>query len=167
MSSVIKQEIQLKKHQSGVVLVIGLIMLLLMTLIGVTAMSVNGLEEKMTGNYRDRNIAFQAAEATLLEAEKFILAKNVDATVYTGSGGLLNLTDSEPTNFFKITWSDTNSVKTSNSFASQFGLTQNPRYIIKRISQNGSVNYFRITARAVGRSPGTQIILQEVYARTN
>jgi len=62
----------INKHQSGAVLVIGLIMLLLLTLIGVTGSQVTGLEEKMSGNIRDRNIAFQAAESALRDAEQDI-----------------------------------------------------------------------------------------------
>ncbi len=56
-------------HQSGVVLVISLIMLLALTLIGVTSSSVTGLEEKMAANNKDKNLAFQAAEAALRDAE--------------------------------------------------------------------------------------------------
>ena len=54
-----------KKFQSGAVLVITMVMLLLLTLIGTTGMSVTSLEEKMAGNIRDRNLAFQAAESAL------------------------------------------------------------------------------------------------------
>ena len=50
------------KHQSGVVLPISMIMLLLLTLIGITGSHVTGLEEKMAGNSRNYNLAFQAAE---------------------------------------------------------------------------------------------------------
>lgn len=57
------------KHQSGVVLVISLIMLLALTLIGVTSSSVTGLEEKMAANSKDINLAFQAAEAALRDVE--------------------------------------------------------------------------------------------------
>jgi type IV pilus assembly protein PilX len=60
------------KSQCGVVLVVSLIMLLLLTLIGLSAMQSTGLEEKMAGNMRDRNIAFQAAEAALRDAESDI-----------------------------------------------------------------------------------------------
>ncbi|MFK5947321.1 MAG: PilX N-terminal domain-containing pilus assembly protein, partial [Methylococcales bacterium] len=49
--------------QTGVVLVVSLIMLLLLTLIGITGTQVTSLEEKMAGNARDQNIAFQAAES--------------------------------------------------------------------------------------------------------
>lgn len=57
------------KHQSGVVLVVSLIMLLLLTLIGLSGMQSATLEEKMAANMRDRNLAFQAAEAALNDAE--------------------------------------------------------------------------------------------------
>ena len=55
--------------QSGAVLIVSLIMLLLLTLIGVTAMQTTSLEEKMAGNLRDKNLAFQAAESALRAAE--------------------------------------------------------------------------------------------------
>jgi len=60
------------KHQSGAVLPISLVMLLLLTVIGVTGSQMTGLEEKMAGNMRDRNIAFQAAESALRDAEQDI-----------------------------------------------------------------------------------------------
>lgn len=44
-------------------------MLLLLTIIGVSALQTTTLEEKMAGNMRDRVIAFQAAEAALRDAE--------------------------------------------------------------------------------------------------
>jgi type IV pilus assembly protein PilX len=58
--------------QSGAVLIISLIMLLLLTLIGASSMQTTTLEEKMAGNMRDRNIAFQAAESALRDAEQDI-----------------------------------------------------------------------------------------------
>jgi type IV pilus assembly protein PilX len=63
-------------HQSGAVLVVSLIMLLLLTLIGVTAMQSTSLEEKMAGNMRDRSIAFQAAEAALRQGEAIAEAQS-------------------------------------------------------------------------------------------
>ena len=60
------------RRQNGAVLIVSLIMLLLLTLIGVTAMQTNGLEEKMAGNMLDRNIALQAAESALRDAERDI-----------------------------------------------------------------------------------------------
>ena len=72
----------LAKYQSGVVLVISLIMLLALTLIGITGSSVSGLEEKMAANNKDVNLAFQAAEATLRDVE----ANLSTATLYDTPG---------------------------------------------------------------------------------
>lgn len=52
-------------RQSGMVLIISLIMLVLLTIIGVSGMKVTALEEKMAGNDRDQSISFQAAETAL------------------------------------------------------------------------------------------------------
>jgi type IV pilus assembly protein PilX len=59
----------MRKSQSGVVLIIGLILLLLLTLIGVAGMKDTQLQEKMAGTALDRDTAMQAAEAALRQAE--------------------------------------------------------------------------------------------------
>ena len=59
-------------RQGGTVLVISMIILLAMTLIGITGMQTTVLEEKMTGNQRDRNLALQASEAGLRESLDWI-----------------------------------------------------------------------------------------------
>ncbi|OMG66871.1 pilus assembly protein PilX [Stutzerimonas balearica] len=58
------------KKQRGAVLLISLIMLLLLTILGTTAMRDTNLQERMAGNMRDHNLAFQAAEAGLRFAEQ-------------------------------------------------------------------------------------------------
>jgi len=63
-------------RQRGSVLIVSMVMLFLLTLIGVTSMSSTSLEEKMAGNLRDQQLAFQAAEAALREGER--LALNTD-----------------------------------------------------------------------------------------
>ncbi|MDZ4730045.1 MAG: PilX N-terminal domain-containing pilus assembly protein [Xanthomonadales bacterium] len=58
--------------QSGFALIVGLVVLLLLTLIMLTALKLASLEERMAGNLRNQNIAFQAAESALREAEALI-----------------------------------------------------------------------------------------------
>jgi type IV pilus assembly protein PilX len=155
----------LKKKQTGVALAISLIVLLLMTILGVTNMRVNNLEEKMAGNTRDINISFQAAESALRQGENFILNNPLDTT-YTGSNGLLRIADTEPADFFTYTWDNTDSQPAQNPNPS-FNLAANPRFVIKKLSQSGGNTFFKITARAVGRSAGAQTILQEYFVRNN
>jgi len=157
-------QFNLPEKQSGAVLVVSLIMLLALTLTGVSGMQVTSLEEKMAGNMRDQNIAFQAAESALLQAESFILTNGTEASVYTGANGLLNIGDAESADYF----SANNWAAGSSSLAiNNYGLPEAPRFIIKKFAQNGAAMFFRVTARAVGKTPGTQIILQSIYIRTN
>ena len=52
-------------RQSGVVLVMALVMLAVLTLVGVASMSSSTLEMKVAGNMQQHNIAFQAAQSRL------------------------------------------------------------------------------------------------------
>ena len=52
-------------RQTGVVLVMSLVMLAVLTLIGVTSMSSSTLEMKVAGNMQQHNVAFQAAQSRL------------------------------------------------------------------------------------------------------
>ncbi|GAA6140723.1 PilX N-terminal domain-containing pilus assembly protein [Hydrogenophaga sp. 5NK40-0174] len=60
---------KLRSDQKGAVLAIGLILLAVLTLWGVQAMRSNLSQERMAFNMRDRNVAFQAAEAALRVGE--------------------------------------------------------------------------------------------------
>ena len=64
--------ISLPKNQAGATFATGLIFLVVLTLFGITAMKTAGMEERMSGNLRDRNLALQAAEMTLRYAEQHV-----------------------------------------------------------------------------------------------
>jgi len=59
-------------HNRGFVLPVALILLFVSTLVGVTALRVNSLSEKMAVNALQREEAFARAEAALLEGELFV-----------------------------------------------------------------------------------------------
>lgn len=59
-------------RQRGIALVISLIILVIMTLLGMSAIRLITSEERMATNSYDRNLAFQATEATLKEIETLI-----------------------------------------------------------------------------------------------
>lgn len=63
---------KLAAAERGAALIVGLVFLLVMTLIGVTAMQSTTLQERMAGNTRDRHLAFQASEAALREGERWL-----------------------------------------------------------------------------------------------
>lgn len=56
-------------RQHGAALIVSLILLVVITLIGVSGMQASSLQERMSGNMYDRAIAMQSAEAALSFAE--------------------------------------------------------------------------------------------------
>lgn len=135
-------------RQQGAALVVGLIMLLLLTLIGVAGMRDTLLQEKMAGNMRDREMALQAAEAALRAGEAELM--KLDEPVFNGSGrydtAKTTATAREDKNgnnvseaFFWATvwgddkWDDGNSVLYPNALP---GVKDKPRYVIERLNPN-------------------------------
>lgn len=57
-------------RQRGAVLIVALLFLVMLTMLGITAMTGTTMEERMAGNARDNSIAFQAAEAALRDARR-------------------------------------------------------------------------------------------------
>ncbi|WP_428036006.1 pilus assembly PilX family protein [Amphritea sp.] len=68
--------------QRGSVLIVSLVFIVLMSLIAVTGMQISSLEERMSGNHQDKDRAFQAAEAALIEGEEFVLSTDFDREVH-------------------------------------------------------------------------------------
>ena len=58
-----------RNRQQGAALIIALLMLIVLLMLGIGAMRISLQSEKMSRNQRDRQIAWQAAEAALLDAE--------------------------------------------------------------------------------------------------
>ncbi|ALP51799.1 hypothetical protein Tel_00840 [Candidatus Tenderia electrophaga] len=56
-------------RQRGSALILALLILLVMTMLGITAMSTSTLEEKMAANDRNQKLAFQNAELKLAQSE--------------------------------------------------------------------------------------------------
>lgn len=75
------------RKQRGSVLVVAMILLLVMSVIGMAGIEVIGLEEKMVFNMRDRQSAFEAAEATLLQAEEYVESGAVSIVNFADKGG--------------------------------------------------------------------------------
>ena len=68
------QKITCMYRQRGALLIVALVMVLLIAIVGMAAIRGTGLQEAMSGNMRDRNIAFQAAESALRSGEVLVMA---------------------------------------------------------------------------------------------
>ena len=164
--------------QSGVVLVISLIMLLLLTVIGSSAMQTTSLEEKMAGNLRDKDLAFQAAESALRAAENSLNPPAVGIPAIfpdSGTGGFYSTASTIPTNTAILTSSfwTTNPVAPSTVTNAMLGNNiAPPVYIIQQLPAaclnlpcppNLPSPMYKITVRATGASANTVVILQSIY----
>jgi len=167
--------------QRGVVLLTGLTMLLLLTLLGVSGLQMISLEERMASNMRDRNLAFQASESALRDAEAFILTLP-DLTLFANNtSGLYDIDAPVPADLFDSnTWNS--NFKTYSGFIPS--VAEQPRYFVKVLSvikeqqakniggygRGGAkpkqTGLFRITARGVGGSTRSQVILRSHFAKS-
>lgn len=168
----------LKRLQRGGVLIVAMIMLLIMSILGLAGIEVTGLEEKMVFNMRDRQNAFEAAEAALLDGETYL--KTVDVTpAFDGTNGLYSPKEDGSNHWDD--WDALDSVRTMRSQienADKKGFQQlqsYATYIIEKLdteSMSGSGeagdrveerSFYRITARGVGITASSEVILQTVY----
>lgn len=78
------------QSQSGAVLAISLVILLVLTVVVMTSNRSVVLQEKMTNSIRESNLVFQVAESALVEAENLIDTFDSDdlaSFTATGTGG--------------------------------------------------------------------------------
>jgi type IV pilus assembly protein PilX len=164
-----------KIEQSGVVLVISLIMLVLLTLISITSMQVTGLEEKMAGNSKDKNVAFQAAGAALRDAERDISYSNrisgVTGMTDTCAAGLCYFGPAGMSNI----WDDASKVANAVPYGTYTaattisGVINQPRYLVigTKFWPAGATSWkymYKSIAIAQGGRATTQSVLKSVYA---
>jgi len=72
-------------RQAGMSLFPAMMFLLVLTVLGVSTMNSTLLQEKMTSNTKDSNVAFQAAEAGLRDAEADVTKNITSATTFTST----------------------------------------------------------------------------------
>lgn len=156
-------------RQRGAALYVALIMLVLLALIGVAALQVTSLQERMSANYRATNLALQNAEARAREEET-----RIDGQV--NSGGNESVVVDEPfcaRAFDPSGWAD------GMSFANPKPTkTSNTRRIDQCVAGNGSTAegtgpitentnlIFQITAYATdnsGANPSSDAVIDTIF----
>ncbi len=165
--------------QKGVVLIVALVILMAMTIISISSMSTSTLEEKMSSNLKDREIAFQAAEAALRFGESRVQA-GIDSGNFTTSctGGYCQH-DLHAGKTYPEYWTDaTLDVWNDSSKHIQFTVsgTAGPSKIIIEY-MGGQIQDFsagpqpndpvvyRITALGTGRTLNSRVMLQSTYIK--
>jgi len=180
-----------QKH-AGSALVIALVILMVMTLIGITSMNTSILEEKMAGSMANRNFGFQAAESALRHGEAWIAGRTVLPDVSNdGSTGIWDIKAADPDTTNNIAWWDESTrgaswwtstaapavvpIATSSSDAEWIaGVASQPAYVIEELppvkeslevgkTVDDSDIYLQVTARGVGGTASSVVMLQTTY----
>ena len=101
--------LRLHGNQRGISLVIVMIFLVILSVLGVSAMQTSTLSSKVARNQLDRTLAFQAAEAALRDAELDLNNKKFDKVTKCTAGATgcrANLITNNGSNFGNDTTSD-------------------------------------------------------------
>lgn len=149
----------------GSVLILSLMLLVMLTLMAVTQVSFNSIQTHIATNSADLNVAFQTAEGALNEATNQLVAGTIATTGFlSNTNGLYLANATNPPLFSSIDWTNPNAV----IFGFQGGSSTQAAYLIEQLpsvvrpGQNmmTAAQVFRITARAVGASGQSPVMLQ-------
>jgi type IV pilus assembly protein PilX len=160
-------------------LVVSLVILITLTIIGLTAMQATRTEVSMAGNLRESDTTFNAAEAGLSNAEGFVGASISKSVFSDPSTGLYDKTDEDPDYYADATW-----VGAQNATITLPHVAEQPKFIIKFLgdrSQNDAaalniggygsgqpgitVSNFRITAKGVGQRSSSFRYVQSYFGK--
>lgn len=168
----------LKPKQGGAVLLIAMVILVLVSLLGLTAMKTARLQEKMSGGSADKSLAFQAAELALRDAELHITVGLSSASAFTAecTDGLCIAPVDGSQASDDIDWEedDVLSYGDGTGASDMSGVATQPKYIIEilprmpappgeSLSVKSKGTAYRITALGYGRQPGTRVMLQTTF----
>lgn len=157
-------------RQGGMTLVVSLIFLLILTILGVTAMNTSSLQQKMAGNMRDSDMALQAAETGLRGGEGQLNLLYVTGKPVADTSGSSGVWSQGTTNVLLDSWWTANGI----TYTGSLGYS-NPQYVIEEADyvpdslvlqkggQQSGTQYYRISSNSVGVSPMSKATLQETY----
>jgi type IV pilus assembly protein PilX len=172
-----------RRHR-GMALFISLVLLLVLTIIGVSAVQTSTLETRMARNEHDVLLAFQSAESALRDAEDFLeTVVSIAGFTAAGSNGLWNT----PELGDGARWDDPDIWDGDGSVAADTEVgdvvAAQPRYFIEHIASiereenayqiddpysltaTDRVEIFRVTALGTGGTANARVMLQSTYGR--
>ncbi|THB67150.1 MAG: hypothetical protein D6B27_05140 [Gammaproteobacteria bacterium] len=182
------------KKERGAILVVSLLMLLMLTIIGVASIKTTTIQERMAGNLRDRELAFQAAEAALTVGENYIIT-NIETTgedwitnnLTSGSSDAAECTpvsglckegqtlDPFDGDVWDTALSATAQPLSMNEASDEgggeaAGVLESPKYIIqlvgtRTVDSSTMTNYiFKVTAKGFGGDANSEVVLQSTFS---
>jgi type IV pilus assembly protein PilX len=151
--------------QRGSVIILALMLMLMLTIMAITQMTVNTSQTRIATNMADQQIAFTTAEGALNEATNAVIAGTYTPQAFIGgTSGLYVFDPNNTAKWSTIDWSSSSSViksfKGSSNSQSAYIIEQLPSIIQLGQNMNSPTRVYRITARGVGASGSSVVILQ-------
>jgi type IV pilus assembly protein PilX len=165
------------RQQSGVVLIMCLVMMVLMTIVGMAGIRVISTQERMVGQAFDRTLSFQAAESALREVEQNIEAAGRPEPTTSACSQAGNPTTIMVCGLITTTvprWQSTSISWASASTVGTGNFAIPTQYFVEYLGDKFpcSLNSaepdkclrYRVTARANPGSERSAVMLQSIYA---
>lgn len=160
-------------------------MLLILTILGVSSVQTTTMQERMSRNALDSNLAFQAAEAAIRDGEGFIEDEinslaGFDAGTAASNGYYYENDFNEVPNWYTVDWAGAN-VRTAETAVA--GVAVQPKYIIEHVKTvvsdqdrlnldnigqdtgAGRAQIFRITSYGTGGTATARVMIQSTYGK--
>lgn len=179
--------------QQGMALITGLLLLMVLTLLGITAMDNAVMEETMVKNQRDKQVAFQAAESAMVDGFSWLdnqtrrprpgrpvpLNNGIPRAVVNAPDTLTNA------NAISSTWWGSNGLNygVATNAAGIAGVAVQPRHMTEEfvpaearsvrddlvVSRDYATSpgrqFYRISSQGSGFSASTQVVVQGIYVK--
>jgi len=175
------------KRQTGASLIVSLMLLIVLTLLGLSGMQSTVMQERMSNNVRDKGMAFQAAESALRSGESWVKNQNMptrgaltvqDGTSCSAPCDLVGLDDYVGMATQDFSWWETNGRIYSDMPTGTGEVASAPRFIVEEHSdQRDSLadptdtssppvrTLYRLTALGVGGTATAESMIETLYAR--
>lgn len=174
-------------RQKGAILVFCLVFLAILTVMGTSGMETTILEERMSSNMRDYNLAFQSAESALKSAEAWLVTQTaLPVSSSDGNSGVWTENSMDPAAADGKFWWDHADINSAWWTANADAITgvgevaSQPTYVIEQyrtVDSGQSISigsgqstvprvFHRITARGVGVNATTAVRLQSTFVRS-
>ena len=164
-------------RQRGAVLIVSLLILLLLTLLTLTAIQASTVQERLAGNARSLDLAFQAAEAALREGEGRLEAATLP-TPDGSNGWYHHALAPAPRWDLPATWSGNSTLGYPLNSDDGWQVATAPLFAIEQLpplpDPGGSLEaggalpedtIYRVSAQGFGGTASTFVILQTTYRR--
>jgi type IV pilus assembly protein PilX len=174
-----------RADQRGFMLVTGLLFLIVLTLLGLALFRSTGLMNRISGNTRDKDRAFEAAQAALQYAEWWIASGKADAgsackglvngnttsAVHVCSNALATPSDAPWTDGFTYTPPNLAVDKNGGLISAtnpDINYIAAPMFYIEDLGfgADGKTKLYQVTAAGFGGSTATKAVVRSTYAVT-